>query len=578
MKRRLLKDFLLPMSLPLAAPFFACMLSSCSDSGNDVAGGPGSITTNGIVACVGGTAVPNARVSLRKVDYEAPEADEEFLIVGNADVVTDSEGRFDVDVPDQGEFRLTVAHDGIAFSRIVSTESYAKLDSVELEATATVTGVADVPEGSKSIWVGVMGTDVLVRSDSNGVFVIPAMPANDSLQLYFMDEDYGVELERQSVFVAPYEQVLCNYKTPVAIDTVERRDSVEVPADTTPKVTVLLQSGEPAAYATIALRASDAKVGNASVRNAMVVADMHADENGQFVMEWPESGEYRLTVTSAGLSYSGIYAAEDLPVEGTLTLRPSVKISSNVSLKSDEEFAWVGVYGLDEFVKTDASGAYVLPTLPANDSLGIYFVHKDSSGIFAELNVRTAEKDSSFKPSMLLFDFEEDSENWYMSVDTLWKGSTYYTNAGKNDTDHLMKNHLQLDSARGSMVFHAKYHVAFDPYAWVLLGTRLEETLNLSLLDSIEFYAKGNGDIRLTLENWENYEKATKAASDWVALDSVWTRYVFTPDDLCINGLEKKDCKAAWGTVKGDVKQIHIFPNSGNEFYVDDIKLYGALY
>lgn len=573
MRSHLLKRFLLPLSLPLVASFFACSDSNPADI--NTAGGPGSITTNGIVACVGENPVPYARVALRRVDFEASEASVEISIVGEADTLADSLGRFDIQVPDSGEYRLTVAHDGIAYSKVVSYSSYSKLDSVKLEATATVTGVADIPEGSKSIWVGVVGTDVLVRSDSNGVFVIPSMPANDSMQLYIMDEDYGEELQRQSVYLAPYEQVLFNYKASV-VDT--SSDTTKSPVDTVPKVTVLLPNDSPAAYATVALRKVDAKVSEFFVRNAMVAADIHADEKGQFVMAWPDSGEYRLTVTSGGMSYSRIYAAEDLPKNDTLTLDSSVKFSSNVTLKSDEDFAWVGVYGLDELVKTDALGSYVLPALPADDSLIIYFIHKDSAGIFAEWSIKTSQKDVSQKPSMLLYDFEADDENWYMSVDTLWKGSTYYTAAGKNDSLHLVKDHLEPNTSRGSTVFHAKYRIAFDPYAWVLLGTQLRETVNLSLLDSVSFFAKGNGNIRLTLENWENYETGVKAASNWMALDSTWHRFVLKPSDLCINGEEKENCKAAWNGVKDQVKQIHIFPNGGNEFYVDDVKLYGALF
>jgi len=568
MKRRLLKQFLLPLSLPLVASFFAC-----SESGSgEVAGGPGSITTNGIVACVGGNAVPYAKVALRRVDYEAPEANDAPFVVGEADEVADSVGRFSLEVPDSGSFRLTVAHDGIAFSKIIDHESYESLDSVALNATATVTGAADVPSGSKSIWVGVMGTDILVRSDSNGVFVIPSLPANDSLQLYFMDESYEEELQRRSVYVTPYEQVLYNYK--VAVDTAKESETV----DTMPKVSIRFPDDAPAAYATVALRKYDASAEKFSVRNSMVVADLHADENGQFAMAWPDSGKYRLTVTSGALSYSAVYEAKDLPVSDTLVLYSSVKYSGNVSIKSGESFAWVGVYGLDVLVKTDASGAYVLPALPANSALDVYFVHRDSSEIFAEWPVTTSSKDLEEKPYVLLYDFEEDDASWYMSVDTLWKGTTFYLESGKNDTSRLIKNHLVQDSARKSSVFHTKYHVAFDSYAWVLLGTQLKETVNLSLLDSVEFYAKGNGNVRLTLENWESYESGTKAASTWMALDSNWRRFVIRPSELCINSDEKESCKTSWDAVKGQVKQIHIFPNSGNEFYIDDIKLYGALF
>lgn len=587
MNSQLLKKFVLPLSLPLVASFFACS-DNPSDSGNNLAGGPGSITTNGIVARVGGVPVSNASVSLHQVDYTVPEAKEEVMVVAVATTVTDSVGRFALTVPDSGEYRMTVSYDGSAYTKIVSHESYQALDSLEgvvdLSAIATLTGVADIPEGSKAVWVGVVGTDVLVRSDSNGVFFIPAIPANDTLQLYFMDDGYEEDLGRESVFLQPYEQVQYNYKTPVEIDS-SVTDSSEVVADSLPKVSVLLQNGSPAAYATVALRSLDSVGEIRFVRSFMVVADKYADENGRFDMEWPKSGDYRLTVTSGSQSYSRVYSAEELKDVDSITLTTSVSYSSNVTLTADEDFAWVGVYGLDELVKTDASGAYVLPALPANDSLKVYFVHNDGTKPFVDWTVKTSKVSKSEKPSVLLYDFEEDDTRWYMSVDTLWKGSSFYKN-GKADSSHKIADYLEADSSRGSTVFHGKYSVAFDPYAWVLLGTQFKETLNLSDLDSIAFYAKGDGNIRVTLENWENYDKGTKAASSWISLDSSWKRIVIKPSELCIDNDEKKDCKSTWERVKNGVRQIHFFPgckgncylSPKNEVYVDDVKLYGVLF
>jgi len=575
MKRRMLKRFLLPLSLLLVAPFFACS--------DDVARGPGSETTNGIVASIGGTPVPFARVSLRSADYEVAQADEEALFVAEDFSQTDSLGRFNLEVPEVGDFRLTVIHDGVAFTKIISHAGYAELDSigrVDLNATATLTGVVDVPAGSKSVWVGVMGTDVLVRSDSNGVFVIPAMPANDTMQLYVRDASYTEELLHESVFLTPYEQVLLDYKSPVV-------DTIEIPADTVHKVSIVFANKTPASYATVALRKEDARVQKYFVRNVMAVADLHADKNGQFVMEWPESGTYRLTVSTGSQSFSAVYSAEELPLLDTLTVTSSVMYSSSVSLKSDEDFAWVGVYGLDELVKTDAFGSYVLPSLPANDSLTVYFVHKDSAEVFVEWPIETSSVKKSQTPFVLLYDFEKDNRNWYMSVDTLKKGSAFYNAEGVADTVRQVKDYLVSDTARDSKVFHSEYSVAYDPYAWALIGTRFEETMNLSSLDSIELYIKGNGHVKVAMENWESYEKGTKASSSWIPMESDWQRVVFKPSDLCVNSEGKNDCENVWNEVKTGVRQIHIFLTCGDvSCYqdpkrvvdIDDVKLYGVLF
>ena len=140
-----------------------------------------------------------------------------------------------------------------------------------------------------------------------------------------------------------------------------------------------LKDGTPATYATVALRAADAKVEDYAVQNSMVESELRTDKNGRFEMEWPDSGDYRLTVTKDGFAYSKVYKAKDLAKLDTLRLEATASISSKVTLRTGEEFLWVGVYGLDLLVKTNDAGSYVLPSVPAKDSLDIYFVMPDSA-------------------------------------------------------------------------------------------------------------------------------------------------------------------------------------------------------
>ena len=98
--------FLLPLlSVSIAG------LVACSEKG-DVAGGPGSITTNGL-ALVDGQPAFYATVALRKVDYKEPTAGEVNVLV-TADTYADEQGNFKIDIPADGQYRLTVTHDGVA--------------------------------------------------------------------------------------------------------------------------------------------------------------------------------------------------------------------------------------------------------------------------------------------------------------------------------------------------------------------------------------------------------------------------------------------------------------------------------
>ena len=554
-----MKKFLLLIPVALAAWF-------CSSPTNeyplDLVGGPGSETTNGL-ALVDGRPASYATVALRKADSRADKAVEENAIVV-ADTYADEQGRFDVKIPADGKYRLTVAHDGVAFTKIVSRSDFAEPgkatapDTVNLVATGLVAGVVDVPEGSSTVWVGVLGTDVLVKTDANGWFALPAVPAKDSLQLYFVDETYKTNLGEQTLYVEPMESVLKDYRNAPAEDG---------------SVVVLLKDDTPAAYATVALRKADAMVENYVVQNSVVESDIRTDADGKFAMEWPESGDYRLTVVSEGFAFSQVYSAKELASIDTVRLSATASISSKVTLRSGAEFVWVGVYGLDLLVKTNNVGSYVLPSVPAGDSLSIYFVTADSAKETLYAEWKTAAEPYSIQflnPVMVLQDFEGDADGWYLNIDSLKKGTEFKT--------ANVKAGIEKDSTRGSNVFHGKYKLANDDYAWALIGTSFEHYMNLAAIDSIVFYAKGNGSIRLSLENWVSPTINLKAATDWYSLSSKWKRISVNPAELCVGSANEETCFTTWNAVKGGVKQFHIFVEGGSEFYVDDVTLYGALF
>jgi 5-hydroxyisourate hydrolase-like protein (transthyretin family) len=555
-------------------------LVACSNNEN-VAGGPGSITTNGL-ALVDGQPASYASVALRKVGYKAEKPVEENALV-TADTYADEKGNFKVDIPADGKYRLTVAHDGVAYSRVVTRNDFAELgvaqkpDTVRLEPTAVLAGAVDIPEGSSTVWVGVVGTDILVKTDEAGWFALSALPANDSLTLYFVNEDYDEDLGEKSIYVNPMESVMQDYRTEVEVpEDTTAKDTAKTDTtspDKLPQVLALLNNGTPAAYATVALRKADAMVSEYVVQNAVVESDLRTDKNGRFDMEWPTKGNYRLTVFKSGYAYSKVYSAKELAKLDTIHLDATASVSGKVTLRSNAEYLWVGVYGLDLMVKTNDVGSYVLPNVPANDSLGIYFVTADSANsLYAEWNAIAEPYSTEFlSPVMVLQDFEGDFDGWYVNTDALFKGTTL--TPAKNVADGVV-----YDSTRKSKVFHGKYKLADDDYAWVLVGTMFDHEMNFSAIDSVVFYAKGDGNIRLSLENYINDTKSLKAATDWMPLSKDWKRISVNPAELCVGNAKTETCFTSWSGVKNVVKQLHIFPQDGTEFYIDDVTLYGALF
>lgn len=562
---------LLPLlSLALAG------LVACNNS-NDVAGGPGSITTNGI-ALVDGKPASYATVALRKVDFRAEQPVEENALVV-ADSYADEKGNFKVEIPAGGKYRLTVLHDGVAYSKELSRGEFAVVgestvpDTVNLSATAVMAGVVDIPEGDSSVWVGIVGTDVLVKTDAAGWFALPALPANDSLVLYFASENFAQNLGSQSVYVTPRESLMKDYRSVIPGDTSSRDTAQKDTATPLPQVLALMGDGSPAAYATVALRAAGAMADDYVVQNAMVESDLRADKQGRFDMEWPAKGDFRLTVVKDGFAFSKVYSAKELAGLDTVRLSATASISSKVTLRSMDTAVWVGVYGLDLLVKTNNVGAYVLPNVPANDELGIYFVTADSAnGLYAEWKAFAEPNSTEFlSPVKVLQDFEDGASGWYVNTDSLKKGTTITPAV-------YAKDGVEYDSTRKSNLFHAKYKLADDDYAWALVGTSFVHYMNLAAIDSVVFYAKGDGNIRLSLENYIDPSKNLKAATEWIKLSKDWTRISVNPAELCVGSATDESCFTTWSAIKGYVKQFHIFVQDGTEFYIDDVTLYGALF
>lgn len=541
------------------------LLWGCSSSegplDSPIAGGPGSETTNGF-AYVDGRAAAFASVAIRSADYVSTSETPENVLV-NADVHADSLGQFTLPLPKKGNYRLTVVHDGAAYSEVYSKDELKNLDSINLEPMAFLGGKADIPEKCDFVWVGVRGMDVLVRSDSLGNFQLPSLPANDSLDVYFMRDDDRDVIKTVPVILEPYASGVLD---------------VDIEKEGAKKADFVVKAnGKAASFAMVALRDPKAKLESPVLNNTIVDADFYSDEKGRFNFALPDSGTFRFTVTQSGFAYSKVLSVKQIAALDTLELPGTATFPGKVTLESGSNGAWVGVYGLDILVKADKMGMFTLPSLPAGDSLKLYFYDEKYENLYVEQDVLLEPFASDFAaPSMLLQDFEPTSslDDWYFSVDTV----------GSSRFPMNIVNAIEYDSTRKSQVFHGKYMLKDDNYAWVLVGAALRgKSWNLSQLDSIVFYAKGNGRIRAAIENWDKESEeagvAVKAASEWMDLGSKWTRYVVKPaQDLCYTSQDLKSPFYAWLFAQNGAHQLHFFARDGSEFYVDDIWLYGTLF
>ena len=536
----------------LACILSAFLLWNCSEH---VAGGPGSETTNGI-AYVGEDRVASyARIAVRSADFTSSVDSATHELV-NADFYADSLGNFAFEAPD-GQYRLTIVHGGSAYTGLYKTKGDTSIGSINLEPTATLGGVAEIPKKCEFVWVGVRGMDVLVRSDSAGRFQLSQLPSNDSLQLYFLRGDDNSVYDDLSVKLSPNETEIIDLQP----DTLKNKIKFVAVAD-----------GKVVPFASLSIRKADERPDSLRVNNVVAEADAYADKDGMFAIDSLKSGNYRVTVTQSGLAYSKVLSAKQIAKLDTVKLTETSTYMSRVTLHAGDDYAWVGVYGLDVLTKTNAEGVFSLPMLPSKDTLDVYFVNKKDS-LYAKNRVILSEGTADFDyPSFTIQNFEKDTASWYFNVDAI--GSK------------IVSKSFETDKDRKSKVFHGKHSLVatnnFD--AWVLAGMTLRgEGWNLSSLDSISFYAKGSGQIRIALENWDKKSEdaglSLKAASEWKDLNAQkWTRYVVKFDDLCYTAQDVSYCYVAWNLLKDDVRQLTFFVRNGTEFYLDDIALYGVYF
>lgn len=380
---------------------------------------------------------------------------------------------------------------------------------------------------------------------------------------------------------------------------------------------IYTENGSLAHSAVAALRKADFVSDDTT--GAVFHADFAADSAGALEIPEMEKGVYRVTISVDGEIYSKeISLAEESLDLGQIHLEKPGSISGNLSGKSAQ---WVGIYGLDILAQIDSLGNFTLEGIPAGE-LKLYALDKSLSSILADtaltviptkistwIHAAISPKDSTVKDTIrdttqvnppkdstvsdttkkdttvtdttsrdslvwqLFEDFEDSAsfakKAWYFSDDSSLATINF-------PTDFAWKGVVSSEERKGH-VFSGYYSTPAIPTgkSYVIFGTQISATgIDMSKLDSITFYAKGSGALKLSLERWE------KAASDnlkaWTAdipLSTSWTPITVTPADFL--SPESDTLSTGWESVKSTVTRLHFFGIGGSELSLDDIKIYG---
>ena len=261
-----------------------------------------------------------------------------------------------------------------------------------------------------------------------------------------------------------------------------------------------------------------------------------------------------------------------------------------VYLPEGVDHAWIQVYGTDRLVKTDSEGFYEMDSLPAYDYDLRVVVGDSVVDEYAEVwpgketlaNVRTFEPDSikvlDFESADAQFVIRElgISEAGYMSAtdssvkvtpevavvpETREDIAEFIVEAGAGREGNAI--HWESSAKRGNWSFYG---------IWIC---KEESPCDLSAIDSIVYYARGNGVISITLETLGSSNTEGKTlAYDTLKTSDEWQRRVIKPanfkprDDLYGN--------LGWDVISKAVTTISIAAYDDTEFWIDDVVFYGV--
>ncbi|MBK8801054.1 MAG: hypothetical protein IPN71_03170 [Fibrobacteres bacterium] len=145
----------------------------------------------------------------------------------------------------------------------------------------------------------------------------------------------------------------------------------------------------------------------------------------------------------------------------------------------------------------------------------------------------------------------------------------WYIGRSKNGSIGVSSGIELAGKGRPGRAFHLSYNTPLGE--WNLVGTRLGlGTNHLAALDSIVFWARGNGVIKVALEDHRDTTDYSKAWTA-VALDTAWRRYSVPPSDFDL----QDPYSMGWEGVKDRVSTISFFGHTGTDFWIDGIALMG---
>lgn len=325
-------------------------------------------------------------------------------------------------------------------------------------------------------------------------------------------------------------------------------------------------SGKGIASASVRLRASGSL-------EATALREGSSDSTGHFHLDLPDGMALRLEVAGRDGTDS-VRALVDLDPGCSpgriLAESPVSRIVHLRDLTGHPMAATLKAYGLGRTLATDDSGRVDLADWPMAD---LWVRATLKNGDAHDLFVPSAGGELNVEPGWLVDDFEGSQSR--SRLGSLIGGGWWYVAAQGMDSQTARDIGSMRDSSdahAGKASLHAGFTFSSKSSGYGLVGFHFGLTeansVDLSGLDSLVFWAKGRGDVRVEFVADTGGGVASHALV--VQPDSTWRRFV-----VAASALSPVNAGRSWAVDSKRVRFLQFIVFQDADFRLDDLRYYG---
>ena len=498
--------------------FLFCILLFACSTDKEIAGASTVETEN---ACI----INVVNIDAKPVSYAVARIRPLWYVQGTSsnshndvlELTADSLGNIVMDSADfdKGYIEIIDGNEGVFRAIAASDLKKNKLTTVQLEELGSVSGKADIPEGSDYAWIQVYGTDKLIKTNKKGEFTLDSLPpASYQIRAVISEDQAAIGEASVKVSAGEKNNIKTLAKPDIANEQLEQWAHLRViPLDST-----ISDWMRPIADTTVVFVRLDSA--NFNFNETM--------KNGNDI-RFTDQSDNRLKFKKVFWNDSLQQAELQIRINGTSSVESLIMY-------------WGKTAALD------ASSDDIWKDLP--DSL-VNSLHSIKIIDFEKQRLETA------------FDYADGPREWYFEPQD--------SNVTTQPSNEEVQKAFEKDKERGGYVFHWK-STSKKKGKWSMIGSRINRNpSSLEGIDSIVFYAKGSGELGFAIEVLDEPTGKTKYVD---YLDSNWKRFCFTQKDF-VEG-DGEFGNMGWDFVKPRVTTFTIWIVDESEMWIDDVILYGV--